>query len=258
MIQSKPSTALLTAALAGVASLASPLSAALLAHYSFDSNFTDVSGNGNNLSGSSGTPNITTTTGEHKFGGGALNLDQSGTQEHLAFTTTISFNGTSAWSMAWWGKRSTSSLAAQGMVAGTIEDSNNFVWTPNNPAANSIEGLRIRRTTLDQADYDNIVDNNAYHHWAVVYNGSGSVEVWRDNVSLGSKTFSGILDLTHVGAGTASINNSFYGQIDELYFFNNAINSTTVNSLFTNNVIPEPGSLMLLGLGGLIAMRRRR
>jgi hypothetical protein len=74
---------------AASAILAQSASAALLAHYSFDSNFTDGSGNANHLTASSGTPNVTTTTGQHVFGGGAANLDQSGTQEHLALTATI-------------------------------------------------------------------------------------------------------------------------------------------------------------------------
>ena len=246
--------------LAVSALLAQSASAALLAHYSFDSNFNSSVGT-NHLTGSSGTPNITTTTGQHVFGGGALNLDQSGTQEHLAFTATIDFTGATPWSMTWWGQRSTSSLASQGMIAGTIADSNNFVWTPNNPAVNSVEGLRLRgpnTTGTNQVDYDNIVDDNAFHHWAVVYDGSGSVTVWRDNVNLGTKSFSGDVLMTHVGAGTTSINNSFFGQIDELYIFDEAIGSATVASLFNNNVVPEPGAVSLLCLGGMLLVRRRR
>ena len=138
--------------------------------------------------------------------------------------------------MAWWGKRATSSLAAQGMVAGTITDSNDFVWTPSNPAVGSVEGLRLRDSAAASTDYDGIVDDNAFHHWAVVYNGAGSVEVWRDNVSLGSKAFTGNISMTHVGAGTASQTNSFFGQIDELYVYDGAINAAKVGELFAAGV----------------------
>jgi hypothetical protein len=227
-----------------------------LAHYSFDSDFTDSSANGNDLTASSGTPAITSTSGDVAFGGGALELDQSGTQELLSFGTTIDFDGTSAWSMAWWGKRSASAGAPSGMIAGTITDSNDFVWTPDNSSV--VQGLRVRDNGGSSTDYGGIADDNAYHHWVVVYNGSGSIEVWRDNTSLGTKTFSGDIRMTHVGGGTASQANSFYGQIDELYIFDEAINSTTVASLFNSNVVPEPSSLVLLGLGGLAMLRRRR
>lgn len=217
----------------------------LRAYYPFDSDFTDASGNNNHLTGTSGTPDITTVGAESAVGGGALNLDQSGTQEHLAFTTPIAFDGTTAWSMAWWGKRGTSALAAQGMIAGTITDSNSFVWTPNNPATGSVEGLRLRDNTGTSTDYDDIVDDNAYHHWAVVYNGLGSVEVFRDNVSLGSKAFSGNITMTHVGAGTASQNNSFFGQIDELHVYDGAIDSAKINELYSARVIPPPSVSLL-------------
>ncbi|OYV04764.1 MAG: hypothetical protein CFE26_15150, partial [Verrucomicrobiales bacterium VVV1] len=219
--------------------------ATLRAYYPFNSDFTDGSGNNNHLTGSSGTPNITTTSGEFAVGAGALNLDQSGTQEHLAFTTPIAFDGATPWSMAWWGKRSVASGAAQGMIAGTITDSNNFVWTPNNPAVGSVEGLRLRNSTGTSTDYDGIVDDNSYHHWAVVYNGLGSVEVWRDNVNLGSKAFPGNITMTHAGAGTASQTNSFFGQIDELYVYNGAIDAAKVGELFAARVVDNTAPTLL-------------
>ena len=213
--------------------------AGLLAYYPFDGDFTDASGNNNHLTISSGAPNITSASGESMIGGGALNLDQSGIQEHLSFSSPVNFNGSTPWSMAWWGKRSSSAADAQGMIAGTIADSNDFVWTPSNPANGSVEGLRLRNSTGTSTDYDRIVDDNTYHHWAVVYNGAGSVEVWRDNISLGSKSFPGNITMTHVGAGTATINNSFFGQIDELHIFDEAIDAAKVHELFTA-ADPEP------------------
>lgn len=222
-----------------------PATPVLRAYYPFDSDFTDASGNNNHLTVSSGTPDITTVGAESAVGGGALNLDQSGTQEHLAFTTPIGFTGTTAWSMAWWGRRGTSSAATHGMIAGTITDSNDFVWAPSNPAAASVEGLRLRDSAGASTDYDGIVDDNAYHHWAVVYNGAGSVEVWRDNVSLGSKAFTGSISMTHVGAGTAIQTNSFFGQIDELYVYDGAIDAAKINELYSARVIPPPSVSLL-------------
>lgn len=193
-----------------------------------------------------------------KFGSGALNLDQSGTEEYLTFTNEFNFDGSSAWSMSWWGKRSASALGSQGMITGTTGSSNDFVWTPDNPSV--VQGLRLRDSSGTSLDYGGIVDDNAYHHWAVSYDGSGQVTVWRDNSVLGGgpAAFSGDILMQVVGAGTASKNNSFYGQIDELYIFDETIDSTIVGNLFNSNTIPEPGSLVLLGLGGLLLGGRRR
>jgi hypothetical protein len=233
--------------------------ATVLVHYGFDSNFNDDSGNNNHLSGSSGTPDITVAAGETAFGAGALNLDQSGTQEHLAFDTFISFAGSDAWSMSWWGKRSSNALIGQGMVVGTINNSNNFVWTPDN--SDVVQGLRLRNSNGVGVDYGGIADDNEYHHWAVSYNGSNSVTAWRDGVNLGTKTWGGGIVMTHVGAGTASQTNSFYGQIDELYLFTGTLSAADVISLRDNNTlaaIPAPAALPagLVMMAGML-MRRR-
>jgi hypothetical protein len=219
---------------------APPLTPDLLAYYPFDSGFNDASGNNNHLIKSSGSPGITNTPEQLRVGSGALNLNQSGTQQHLRFTAPLDFDGTRAWSMAWWGKRSASGLTSQGMIAGTITDSNDFVWTPN--AAGVVQGLRLRNGSAFNADYNSIPDDNAFHHWAVSYNGAGQVTVWRDNSSLGTKTFSGNVKLTHVGAGTNSNTHSFFGQLDDLYFYDGAINAANVNELFTT----PPGTVGFL------------
>jgi hypothetical protein len=227
---------------------ATPVAAPLLAYFPFNSNFNDASGNNNHLSSSSGTPNITATTGQFTVGGGALNLDQSGTQEHLSLTTPINFNGTTPWSMSWWGKRSISSADTHGIVAGKITNTGDLVFTPNIPSG--LQGIRLRNSTADSTDFSGIADDNAYHHWAVVYNGLGNVEVWRDNINQGSKAFSGVISLTHVGAGNPNQTNSFFGQIDDLSIYNGAIDATKVNELFSVGVLPAITRLRIYLLGG--------
>ncbi|MDB4373964.1 PEP-CTERM sorting domain-containing protein [Akkermansiaceae bacterium] len=46
------------------------------------------------------------------------------------------------------------------------------------------------------------------------------------------------------------------GQIDELYIYDEAIDSARVNELFTG--VPVPSSLGLLGLASVMLLRRRR
>lgn len=232
--------------------------ASVLVHYAFDSNFNDDSVNSNDLSISSGTPNITNTAGEVKFGGGALNLDQSGTEEHLAFDSSFTFLGSNQWSMSWWGKRSSSSLSSQGMIVGTISGTSNFVWTPDNSGV--VQGLRLRNSNAVTVDFGGIPDDNEYHHWAVSNNGANQVTAWRDGVNLGTKTWGAGITLTNVGAGTNSQNNSFYGQIDELFIFSGTLSSLEVTNLRNHNtLVPTPAALPAgLALLALTGLRRRR
>lgn len=212
--------------------------AELVASYSFDVDLNDGSVKGNDLLISSGSPAITAVADEVRVGTGALDLDQSGTEEHLLFGEAIRFDPTDSWSVAWWGKRSRAALDSQGMIVGTTADSFNFIWTPDNSSV--VRGLRVRDGSGASIDFGDLVDDHAYHHWAVVYDGTGQVAVWRDNVPLGSRSFPGDLLMTHVGAGTATIKNSFFGQIDELRIYDEAITAATISELFTREDDPAP------------------
>ncbi|BCX48666.1 hypothetical protein HAHE_25740 [Haloferula helveola] len=249
------------AALVGsaLALLAAPASAALLAHYSFDSNFTDDSGNSNDLTTGGGTPNITTTSGEHVFGGGALNLDKA-SNEFLEPTVDFGFSTTDEWSVSFWARRRPGAGAPTGMVVGDNTTTDSFIWLPDN--SNVVQGLRFRPAgvgTSDNNDYATGHDT-AFHHWAVVANGSGELRVYRDGVDLGPSTPSGgtDFDIKAVGSGYTGTNQIFDGQIDELYIFDEALTSTQVSSLFSSNAVPEPSALVLLAFGGLLIVRRRR
>ncbi|MDB4578924.1 hypothetical protein N9105_06415 [Akkermansiaceae bacterium] len=63
--------------LATSAQLSLSVEGALLAYYPFDTDFSDASGKGNDLAAGLGVPTVTTTTGEHAFGGGALDLNST-------------------------------------------------------------------------------------------------------------------------------------------------------------------------------------
>ena len=76
--------------LSALALLPASSNAALLAYYSFDSDFTDSSANSNDLTVATGTPTITSTAGEYVFGGGALDADSTlDTEEYLNLTAYV-------------------------------------------------------------------------------------------------------------------------------------------------------------------------
>ena len=161
------------------------VNAETIAHWSFDNDFNDDSPNNNHLTVATGTPTITTTSGEHVFGGGALDADSLvGTQEYLNLTNPITFGASDAWSVAFWGRRRPGTDDRSGMVIGNPGNKFDFIWLSNNP--NQVEGLRLRSSSNTNANFDGFPDDGQWHHWAVIADGSGNVAAYRDNVSQGS------------------------------------------------------------------------
>ena len=199
----------------------------VIAHWSFDTDFSDTTPHGNHLSVGGSDPVITST--DWKLGGGALDLDGN---DWLSIATAINFAASDPWSVAFWGKRRVGAAAPDGMVIGSAAEAGNFIWTPDN--SNVVQGLRFRNTAGANADFSGIADDHLYHHWAVVADGTGSLEVYRDAVSLGTRFPSGGTQFKATGIGHAYNGTSqiYNGQIDELYVYDEAIDAQTVRSLF--------------------------
>ena len=246
---------LLVAAVLAIA-LGQTTHAGVIAHWTFDSDFSDSSPSNNDLSVGGSDPVITTTAAEWKHGGGAADFDNN---DWLTLATTLNFTASDPWSVSFWGKRHASAAAADGMVIGEIGNNQSFIWTPDNP--NVARGLRFRNVSGANADYTGFPDDHAYHHWVVVADGSGNIEVYRDNISLGSQTPTGgtafnASGVGHAYGGTAQV---YYGQLDELYVFDEAISSDVVASLYGANQVPEPSTLLLAAVAlSITAMSRRR
>ena len=220
----------------------------VVAYYPFDSDFTDSSGNCNDLLVGGGTPTITMTAGEYAFGGGALDLLKS-SNEFLVPTSDFSFATTETWSVSFWARRRPGAAVATGMVVGDNTTTDSFIWLPDNTSV--VQGLRFRPVgvgTSNSNDYATGHDTN-FHHWVVVADGTGTIRVYRDNSDLGTRTPSGgtDFDIKAVGSGYTGSNQIFDGQIDELYIFNTAISPSRVSNLFNGSSEPDTTPPMLSG-----------
>jgi len=217
----------------------------LLAYYSFDSDFSDASSNTNHLSVAEGTPTITTTAGEFRYGGAALDLDSStSSEEYLDLATAITFSNNTPWSVSFWGRRRPGTGEASGMIVGDPGNKTDFIWTPDNPT--QVRGLRFRNSHDISYNYGTFIDDNAFHHWVVVADGAGSVNAYRDNVSLGSKSANTAFNITSVGHAFNASKQSMDGQIDELRIYSIALDAGDVANLYYYNSTRSRATLVIV------------
>ncbi|MDB4537519.1 hypothetical protein N9230_02780 [Akkermansiaceae bacterium] len=224
--------------LAALGLLLAPAHAELLAYYPFDDNFEDASGNENHLTVGAGTPTISSIAGEIAQGDGALDLDSTISDQHyLNLTTPISFAAGEPWSISFWARHRPGNDGRSGMIAGDLTNTN-FLWIPRDGA---VDGFR--NNTGENADYISppagVEPAGVYHHWAIVADGAGAIEVFYDNVSLGTQNITTNLDITSIGQAYNQNIQSMNGQIDELRLYDEAIDTATIAELFGEPAEPD-------------------
>ncbi len=221
--------------------LAGAARADIVAYYSFDTDFLDGSSSNNDLTIATGTPTITTTAGEYKYGGGGLDIDSTtSTKEYLSLTNPITFSTHDAWSVAFWARRRPGTDDKSGMILGNPANRQDFIWLSNNPS--QVQGLRFRSTGNQNANFGGFPDDGQFHHWAVIADGAGNVAAYRDDVPQGSvpMSTSSAFKITSVAHAYSSTTQSMDGQIDELYIYDTAIDAATVHSLYMPELV-TPG-----------------
>ncbi len=234
------------AAGAAAALLATAAPGSLIGYFPFDDDFADASGNGNHLvapGAPAAAPQITTAAGEHRFGGGALDLASSTADAvYLDLEAPLEFAAGDAWSIAFWARNRPGTDGRTGMIAGDLSTAN-FIWIPGDGV---IMGFRFRNAANASADFGGIADDNTFHHWAMVADGSGSVTLYRDKAPLGSMAIESAFVVTSVGHAFNQTAQSMNGQIDELYLFGGALGAAAVAALFDSNTPPDPGLIPTL------------
>ena len=232
--------------------------ASVVSHWSFDTDYSDVSGNGIHGTledvGTTGNSGITTVAGNYVFGGGALDL--SGDKDVVTFAAQNLASDSDGWAVSFWAKDRNATTDQGGMVIGDNTNTTDFIWIDN-----KFGGVRSRtNSSTYTADFAVGSEDTSWHHYAFVVEGA-DISLFYDGVYFDTMTDEAGTDFDINAIGNAynstHYNYDFDGQIDEVWLFDAAIDDASVSALYNLNVVPEPATLLLTGIGGLFAFRRR-
>lgn len=182
----------------------------------------DMSGNGNHGQMQNMDPATDWVDGKY---GKALDFD--GSDDYIALTNELTIDD--GRSLSFWAKRGGKSTLD--LVGGKIDGDNYVGFGGGNFVPK--DGIRVQDDnssnttwTISEAD-----DVSIWHHWSLVWNNSGEIELYVDGVFQSSKT-GGTLYFSAIGQGYANNNHAFNGQIDEVRIYNRALSESEIETLY--------------------------
>jgi hypothetical protein len=230
----------------GAAALAAPV-----AHYPFDFDLHDASGQGRHGTlvdiGTLGNSGVTNQSGQAVFGAGGLAL--SAERDYVAIPSRTFSSGT-PYSLAFWARKApgdTGDAAQWDMVMGQRDNTNFFVGL--NDAAGGRLGLRWRSSDSSaarQADFVAPADLD-WHHHVITASNTQEIRYYLDGtlVSVATNKFTGFIVDTLGEAYNTSRDFDFHGGLDEVWIFDHTLSDAEVANLHAHNHPAGPTALLL-------------
>lgn len=246
--------------------MAGHANAAAIAHWSFDSGVStattsnDSIGTNHLTAQDDGTnPSLVTFGNSGGAFGGFMDDTSSASHSYALMTTTIvlgnTVNDANGWAISFW----LNNWVFNDVVLGAdTNDNNNKLFTRDTTTDPRIQIRDIGAGANITATGANVDNTDNWTHFAFVREGDGTANLYIDGTAY-SGTGTQTLDFSINSLGFGGGTNGYIGDLDEVWIFDSALTSGEVNNLMTvNNIVPEPSSALLGGLGLLVFLRRRR
>ncbi len=250
--------------------LPSLIHAAVLAHWSFDSNLTDSSGNNRTLTASGGAA---TTALNSRFGGGSLRTD--GVNDFVYRNDSAFDFGTADFAISFWYLRGNNDVTDALLGQGSSIANDGYLAR--------IDGTTDANAQLQMILDDNGAyragalapagDNSAFQHVVMQRSGdllqiyvNGSLfasDTGNDNVDVSASGYAFAVGARNIfdNGTTAGQENFFNGWLDEIWVYDSALSQGEITNGYLRNFlpIPEPGVFSVALMGAIILrfMRRR-
>ncbi len=261
---------------AAAAAFAGGAHAANLVHYwNFEGGFSDSVGSGG------GTAGVDVSTGTGHDGNTAAvfpaTITGGGTFNSDGYVDTTGVNITGAFAFSWWFNISDDSATdPRGMFDFSSDPNSASVTTNDGPQAlyignNGMLAFRMDGSGGGGAATTAVAEDGQWHFVVANYDPVTGITLHVDGSAIDAST-GGFGDAVggwdtdqYLGAfnvgGTATAR-GLNGSLDDVAIYTGNLTAAEIDGLFSGQLaptdIPEPGSLALLGLGGLAMLRRRR
>jgi hypothetical protein len=223
--------------------------AGISAHWPADGNATDVVG----------TNNGTLQNGA-SFDTGQFSqaFDLTGPSDLVRMAQPLSFTASDSFTVSLWMNQAVTP-ANQGFIVETRNGSSGFAISTL-PDNRIVMGGRADNAFILGGVTQGPINNGQWYHVAAVFDRvadelrlylDGSLQSTQNLAAATGFTASDKLFLGAINTQSASFN--FNGHVDEVQIYDRALGGTEVQSL-----VPEPTSLSMLSLGGLLLVRRQR
>jgi hypothetical protein len=244
------------------------LAATLVNLWSFENNFLDTSGNGNNGTSVTGAPTFV----PGQFGQAVSIGSGDGVKSPLGTPINLPLSGASAWSMNLWAKFDTAPGVLQ-YLAGFGSNTDYTAYGQPRGIITYGGGASNDFYFWGASDVDSGVTYSAdgqWHMYTVTHNGS-AIQMYKDGTPIfGSPVLPSPIPLVdtfdEIQVGNPSVwSSTFQGALDEFSIFAGELSQSQVDNLYTSNNIsaPEPSTLsgvlfMVMGSAGCVTRRRAR
>ena len=248
--------------------LTESLSADLIGYWPLNGDATDASGNNNNgtIVGS-----VPATADRFSDPSGAMQFSGAAWTSYINVGNSPVFNLSGAMTITAWvyldgtsvnyNRRNSRILAKMG-ASGSRAWSSGIEQTISGVTTPATLQVAPSGTTVKSLSDDASLPLSQWVHFAGVYTPGASMQIYLNGelavintVDIPASQFSDTSKPVYIGARPDDGASGWYGALDEVRLYNEAMNESQIEGIMA---LPEPATMLMLGLGGLALIRRRR